>query len=326
MRRREFITFVGSAATAWPVWALAQQMTPAIGWLGSGSRDTFGRQVAAFHEGIAETGFVEGRTVTLEYRWAEGQYDRLTALAVELVRRQVAVILSSGGIRPALAAKSSTSNIPIVFLIGGGDPVAAGLVASFSHPGGNITGVNFLANNVVTKQLSLLHELVPTAKTIAALINPESVGDFIVSDLEAAVHHLNLQLLVRTATNDREIEHAFPRFKEEKADALIVQTEPFISGRLAQIAALAANYGLPAIYTSRPFTLAGGLISYGADNRSAYRQAGVYVGRILKGAKPADLPVLQPTKFELIINLKTAKSLGLSVPDKLLAIADEVIE
>ena len=326
MKRREFITLLGGAAAAWPVVARAQQAAmPVIGWLGSGSQSEFRRQVAAFLRGVAETGFVEGKTVAIEYRWAEGQYDRLPTLAGDLVRQSVAVILSSGGIRPALAAKSATSSIPIVFLSGGGDPVAAGLVASFNQPGGNLTGVNFLANNIVTKQLSLLHELVPEAKKFGVLVNPDSVGDFTVRDLSAAVERLGLQLVVLTATSEREIDEVFASLSD-KPDALIIQTEPFISGRLQQIAALTAREAIPAIYTSRQFTSAGGLISYGADNRDAYRQAGIYVGRILKGAKPADLPVQQPTKFELVFNLKTAKALGLAVPPSLLAIADEVIE
>jgi putative tryptophan/tyrosine transport system substrate-binding protein len=328
MRRREFITLLGGVAASWPFAAHAQQAAmPVIGWLGSGSQSEFRRQVAAFLRGVAETGFVEGKTVAIEYRWAEGQYDRLPALAGDLVRQSVAVILSSGGIRPALAAKSATSSIPIVFLSGGGDPVAAGLVASFNQPGGNLTGVNFLANNIVTKQLSLLHELVPEAKKFGVLVNPDSLGDFTVRDLRAAVERLGLQLVVLTATNEREIDEVFAGLRD-KPDALIIQTEPFIGGggRLQQIAALTAREAIPAIYTSRQFTSAGGLISYGADNRDAYRQAGIYVGRILKGAKPADLPVLQPTKFDLVINLKTAKALGLAVPPSLLAIADEVIE
>jgi putative tryptophan/tyrosine transport system substrate-binding protein len=328
MRRREFITLLGGVAASWPFAAHAQQAAmPVIGWLGSGSQSEFRRQVAAFLGGVAETGFVQGKTVAIEYRWAEGQYDRLPALAGDLVRQSVAVILSSGGIRPALAAKSATSSIPIVFLSGGGDPVAAGLVASFNQPGGNLTGVNFLANNIVTKQLSLLHELVPEAKKFGVLVNPDSLGDFTVRDLRAAVERLGLQLVVLTATNEREIDEVFAGLRD-KPDALIIQTEPFIGGggRLQQIAALTAREAIPAIYTSRQFTSAGGLISYGADNRDAYRQAGIYVGRILKGAKPADLPVLQPTKFDLVINLKTAKALGLAVPPSLLAIADEVIE
>jgi putative tryptophan/tyrosine transport system substrate-binding protein len=325
VRRREFITGLAGAA-AWPLAAGAQQPAmPVIGWLGSGSQGDFRGQVAGFLAGVAETGFIEGKTVAMEYRWADGQYDRLSALAGDLVRQSVAVILSSGGIRPALAAKSATSSIPIVFLTGGGDPVAAGLVASFNQPGGNVTGVNFLANNIVTKQLSLLHELVPAAKKFAVLVNPDSVGDFTVRDLTAAVERLGLQLVVLTATNEREIDKVFAGLND-KPDALIIQTEPFISGRLPQIAALTAREAIPAIYTSRQFTSAGGLISYGADNRDAYRQAGIYVGRILKGAKPADLPVQQPTKFELVFNLNAAKALGLIIPPSLLALADEVIE
>jgi ABC-type uncharacterized transport system substrate-binding protein len=326
MIRREFITLLGGAAAAWPFAAGAQQ-SAVIGWLGSGSPDGFASQVAAFRKGLDETGFVEGKTVTIEYRWAEGQYDRLPPLAEELVRRPVAVILASGGIRPTLAAKTATPTIPIVFLSGGGDPVAAGLVASFHRPGGNVTGVNFLANDLLTKQLSLLRELVPAAKVFAVLLNPNSnVADSSVRDLQVAVRSLELQLLVLRAGAERDIDQAFASFGQQPADALLVQTEPFLSGQLGQIAQLAARYAIPTIYTSRQFITAGGLISYGASNRDAYRQGGVYVGRILKGERPADLPVVQPTVFELTINLKAAKSLGLEVPPTLLARADEVIE
>jgi len=326
IRRREFITLLSGAAAGWPLAAGAQQ-SAVIGWLGSGSPDGFASQVAAFGKGLDETGFIEGKTVTIEYRWAEGQYDRLPPLAEELVRRPVAVILASGGIRPTLAAKTATSTIPIVFLSGGGDPVAAGLVASFHRPGGNVTGVNFLANDLLTKQLSLLRELVPEAKVFAVLLNPNSnVADSSVRDLQVAVRSLDLQLLVLRAGAERDIDHAFASFGQHPADALLVQTEPFLSGQLGQIAQLAVRYAIPTIYTSRQFITAGGLISYGASNRDAYRQGGVYVGRILKGEKPADLPVVQPTVFELTINLKAAKSLGLEVPPTLLARADEVIE
>ena len=323
--RREFITLLSGAA-GWPLAAGAQQPV-VIGWLGSGSPDGFASQVAAFGKGLDETGFVEGKTVTIEYRWAEGQYDRLPALAEELVRRPVAVILASGGIRPTLAAWAATSTIPIVFLNGGGDPVASGLVASFHRPGGNVTGVNFLANDLLTKQLSLMRELVPKGKVFAILLNPNNnVADSTVRDLQVAVRSLELHLLVLTAVTDRDIDYAFSSFGQRPADALLVQTEPFLSGRLDQIAQLAARYGIPTIYTSRQFIAAGGLISYGASNRDAYRQAGVYVGRILKGESPAVLPVVQPTVFELTINVKAAKSLGLEVPPTLLARADEVIE
>jgi putative ABC transport system substrate-binding protein len=330
IRRRKFITLLGGAAAvaAWRVQAGAQpQAVRVIGWLGSGSPEGFESQVAAFRNGLDDGGFVEGKTVTIEYRWARGQYDRLPALAEELVRQPAAVILVSGGIRPTLAAKNATSTIPIVFLSGGGDPVAAGLVASFNRPGGNVTGVNFLANDLVTKQLSLLRELVPAAKVFGILVNPDNaVADSIVRDLQVAVRSLGLQLLVLTAGAERDIDQVFASFRQQPVEALLVQTEPFLSGQLGQIAQLAAYYAIPTIYTSRQFIAAGGLISYGASNRDAYRQAGVYVGRILKGERPAELPVVQPIVFELIINLKAAKSLGLEVPPSLLARADEVIE
>lgn len=327
MRRRAFIMILGGAA-AWPLASRAQQPTmQVIGWLGSGSQDAFAAQITAFRKGVSEVGLVEDRNVAIEYRWADGEYDRLPGLAVELVRVSVAVILTSGGIRPALAAKTATSAIPIVFLNGGGDPVAAGLVASFNRPGGNITGVNFLAGEIVTKQLALIRELLPTATKIALLVNPNSPSKGpVVSDLETAVRSLGLQLRVLTASTESEIDDVFASLKRRPADALLVQTEPFLSNQRDQIVALAMRYAVPTISGVRAFAGAGGLTSYGASATDAYRQAGVYVGRILKGEKPADLPVLQPTKFELAINLKTAKALGLIVPPTLLARADEVIE
>jgi putative ABC transport system substrate-binding protein len=328
MTRRQFITLLGGTAAGWPLVVRAQRPAiPAVGWLGSGLPDGFASQVAAFRDGLKETGFVEGKTVTIEFRWAGGQYDRLPALAEDLVRRPVAVILTSGGIPPTLAAKAGTSTIPIVFLSGGGDVVTAGLVASFNRPGGNVTGVSFLANDLATKQLSLLLELVPTAKVFGALVNPgNAVAESMIGDLQTALRSRGLQLLVMTATAERDIDQVFAGFAQQRPDALLVQTEPFLGSRLGQIAALAAHNSVPTIYSSRQFIAAGGLIAYGASNRDAYRQAGVYVGRILKGERPADLPILQPTRFELIINLKAAKSLSLDVPPTLLALADEVIE
>jgi putative ABC transport system substrate-binding protein len=328
MRRREFITFLGGAAAAWPMVARAQQPAmPVIGWLGSGSSDAFADQVTAFRKGVNQAGFVEGQNVAIEYHWAEGEYDRLPALAAGLVRRPVAVILTSGGVRPTLAAKTATSRIPIVFLNGGSDPVAAGLVASFNRPGGNVTGVNFLAGDLVTKQLALLRELVPAAIMIAMLVNPNSpVDDPIGRDLQIAVRSLGLQLRVLTASTERGIDEVFASFGQQPADALLVQTEPFLSGRRGQIVALATRHAIPTISSVNAFAKAGGLISYGASATDAYRQAGVYVGRILKGEKPADLPVVQPVKFDLVINLKTAKAIRLEIPPTLLARADEVIE
>jgi putative tryptophan/tyrosine transport system substrate-binding protein len=327
MRRRELITFLGGAVT-WPLAARAQHTAMSvIGWLGSGSPDAFASQVAAFRKGVNETGFVEGQNVAIEYRWAEGDYDRLPELAAGLVHHPVAVILTSGGIRPALAAKTATSTIPIVFLNGGSDPVAAGLVASFNRPGGNVTGVNFLAGELVTKQLALLHELVPAASMIAMLVNPNlRTANPTMRDLETAARSLGLQLRVLTASTERGIDEVFASIGQQPVDALLVQTEPFLSGQRDQIAALATRHAIPTISSTQAFAAAGGLISYGASATDAYRQAGVYVGRILKGEKPADLPVMQPTKFDLVINIKTAKALGLQIPDKLLALADEVIE
>jgi putative tryptophan/tyrosine transport system substrate-binding protein len=327
VKRRAFITLLGGAAS-WPLAASAQQPAlPVVGWLGSGSPDALAGQVAAFRKGLSEASFVEGLNVTIEYRWAEGEYDRLPALAASLVRHPVAVILASGGNLPTLAAKTATSTTPIVFLHGGSDPVAAGLVASFNRPGGNVTGVNFLAAELVTKQLSLLRELVPAATMIAMLVNPNSpIADPTAGDLQMAARSLGLQLRVLTASTEHSIDEVFASFGQQPADALLVQTEPFLGIRRGQIAALATRYVIPTISSLEGFAAAGGLITYGASATDAYRQAGIYVGRILKGEKPGDLPVLQPTKFKLVINLKTAKALGLTVPDRLLALADELIE
>jgi len=327
MKRRELIIALG-AGVALPLAARAQQTAVLmIGWLGSGSPDAFASQVAAFRKGVNEAGFVEGQNVAIEYRWAEGDYDRLPELAAGLVRHPVAVILTSGGTRPTLAAKTATSTIPIVFLNGGSDPVAAGLIASFNRPGGNVTGVNFLAGELVTKQLGLLHELMPAASMIAMLVNPNSpAANPEMRDLERAARSLGLQHRVLTASTERGIDEVFASFGQQPVDALLVQTEPFLSGQRDQIAALAARHAIPTISSIQAFAAAGGLISYGASSTDAYRQAGVYVGRILKGEKPADLPVIQPTKFDLVINIKTAKALGLQIPEKLLALADEVIE
>ena len=313
---------------AWPLPARAQKSAArTIGWLGSGAPDAFAIQVAGFRQGVNETGLVEGSNFTIAFRWAEGRYERLPALATDLVRLPAAVILSSGGIPPTQAAKAATSTIPIVFLSGGGDPVKAGLVASFNRPGGNVTGVNFLANNIVTKQMSVLRELVPAARSISLLVNPNvDTVDDTRRELEMAVRSLGLELHVITAITEREIDEGFAALGRRRTDGLLVQTEPFLAGRLDQIASLAARYAIPTIYSARQFIAAGGLISYGASNRDAYRQAGVYVGRILKGAKPADLPVMQPTKFDLVINMRTARALGLEVPPTLLAIADDVVE
>jgi putative ABC transport system substrate-binding protein len=321
-------------AAAWPLAARAQQAKlPVIGWLGSGSPDAeiFARDVVIFRSGLSELGFVEGENVSIEYRWAEGHYDRLPRLAADLVGHPVAAMMASGGTLPARAAKAATSTLPIVFVTGA-DPVTAGLVASLNRPGGNVTGTSFLTDEVGTKQLGLLRALVPSATRIALLVNPNllenpnnPVPDIVVKDVQAAVQALGLQLRVLRASNEHEIDEVFANFAQERPDALLVQTEPFFSNRNSQIASLAARSGIPAI-SGITFAAAGGLLGYGASGADAYRQAGLYMGRILKGAKPADLPVVQSAKFKLVINLRIAKALGLMVPPTLLAIADEVIE
>jgi putative ABC transport system substrate-binding protein len=324
LRRREFIAFLGGAV-AWPLAARAQQPMPVIGFLSAGSAQGYAEAAAAFRQGLEEVGYREGQNVAIEYRWADGQYDRLPALAADLVLRQVAVTAASGGTVSVLAAKAATKTIPIVFVTGS-DPVAAGLVASLNRPGGNVTGVNFFATEAGTKQLGLLRELVPAARKIALLVNPKiPLSDTLVKDVQTAVQSLGLQLLVLHASTERDIDDIFTGLSQQRPDVLLVQTEPFLGNHKGQIASLALRQAIPAIAGSA-FAAAGGLISYGASGSDAYHQAGLYVGRILKGENPADLPVMQSTKFELVINLKTAKALGITVPPNLLAIADEVIE
>jgi len=327
MRRREFITLIGSAASL-PLAARAQQPMPVIGFLHSVSFDTtIANLVQSFHQGLREAGFVEGRNVSIEYRWAEGHYDRLPALAADLVRRQVAVIMASGGTPTALAAKAATTAIPIVVLVGV-DPVTAGLVASLNQPGGNVTGVSILNVAVVAKRLELLHELVPTAAVIALLVNPTNPVYTEPETKEArdAARSLRLQLHVLNASNEGEIDAAFATMVQEGAGALVLSPDPFFNSRRVQLAVLEARYAIPVITDRREFVAAGGLMSYGPNLADANHQAGVLVGRILKGAKPADLPVQQVVKIELVINLKTAKTLGLTIPLPLLGRADEVIE
>jgi putative tryptophan/tyrosine transport system substrate-binding protein len=325
MNRRDLITLLGGAAV-WPVAAGAQQAAPVIGFLNSRTPDDTAHLVAAFRRGLNETGYVEGRNVTVEYRWGLGHYDRLPALAAELARRPVAVLASSGGDPAMLAAKAATSTIPIVFV--GADPAQMGLAASFNRPGGNATGVSAMSDTLGAKRLGLLHELVSQAAAIGMLVNPADRGSAAkqTRDAREAARAIGLTIQVAQASTDSEIDTAFESMAQGRIAALIIGSDPFYDTRRDKLVGMAAQYSLPAMYQFREYAAAGGLISYGIDLSDAYRQLGVYTGRILKGEKPADLPVLQPTKFELMINLKTAKMLGLTVPPNLLAIADEVIE
>ena len=326
MKRREFISLIGGAAVAWPRTGHAQQGLPVIGFLSSSSPDVFVDRVRAFRQGLSETGHVEGRNVAIEYRWADGDYNRLPALARELVSRRVALIGAFGGIAGALAAKAATATIPVVFVLGV-DPVQFGLVESLNRPGGNVTGITLLDASLAPKHLQLLRELVPAASVIALLANPDNPNsEGVVRAVEEAARALGLSVLALKARSDRDVEQAFTSALQQRAGALIIGADPFFNGRLDRIAALAVRHSMPTLHSFREFARAGGLISYGTNPLDAYRPMGVYASRILKGEKPGDLPVVQSTKIELILNLKTARALGIAVPLPLLGRADEVIE
>jgi putative tryptophan/tyrosine transport system substrate-binding protein len=325
VKRREFITLLGGAAAAWPLAARSQQPAmPVIGFLNSQSPDGFTERLRGFRQGLKDTGYVEGENVAIEYRWADNQLDRLAELAAVLVRRQVAVIVANG---PAAAfAKAATTTIPIVFLVAE-DPVRLGLVASLARPAGNATGINFFVGELGAKQLGLLRELVPRALRIAVLINPKYAASLsATADAESAAHAMGLQVRIFNASHSREVNDAFTTIARDRHEALLVGPGPYFVQRRTQLVTLAARHAIPTSYNVRDFVEAGGLMSYGTNAVDAYRQVGVYAGRILKGAKPADLPVMQSSKFELVINLATAMMLGLEVPPTLLARADEVIE
>jgi putative ABC transport system substrate-binding protein len=328
MRRRELILLLGGAAAAWPLAARAQQKaTPVIGFLNGTSPGPGAPRVAAFRQGLSETGYVEGQNLAIEFRWAEGHYDRLPALAADLAGRKVDLIATSGGDAvSALAAKNATSTIPIIFITAD-DPVAPGLVASLARPGGNVTGVTFIAIELMPKRFELLSELVPQAKVIALLVNPNNTNtERVMRDVLEAARVKGVQLPILKASTESEIDAAFATLVQLQAGALVVGNDPFFNSRRNQLVALASRRAVPAIAAFREFAASGGLISYGPSIIDTYHQLGTYAGKILKGAKPADLPVEQPTRFELVINLKTAKALGLTVPQALLARADEVIE
>ena len=327
MKRREFITLIGGSAVAWPLAARAQQgAMPVVGLISGGSVDAFAREAAAFRKGLNEAGYVEDQNVTVEYHWLEGHYDRLPALMADLVRRQVAVIATPGSMPSALAAKAATATIPIVFGVGE-DPVQLGLVESLARPGGNATGINYFVNEVVAKRLRLLHDLVPKAVRIALLVNPANPSaESTLRDMQEAAPAIGLQIQTLNATTIGEIDAAFAALARERPDAVFVAPDSFFISRRVQLAILAAVNRIPATYTNRDYVAAGGMMSYGTDLADPFHQVGVYTGKILKGAKPADLPVQQSTKFEFVINLSTARTLGIEIPSGVLSVADEVIE
>jgi len=327
MRRREFISLLGGGVTAWPLLVRAQQAMPVIGFLGSSSLDLYADPVRAFRQGLGETGYVEGRNVAIEFRWANGQNERLPALAADLVRRQVTVIVAPGSTPAALAAKAATTTIPIVFQVGI-DPIAAGLVTSLARPGGNVTGVTNINTELVSKRLELLRELVPKATVVALLVNPTSpeITEAVSKELQSTTRTLGLQLHILNASNDRDFDTVFTTLAQLRVGALVIAPDAFFISRNEQLGILTSRHGVPAITQFREFAAAGGLMSYGGSFSEPTRQVGIYTGRILKGEKPANLPVQQPMKVELVINLKTARALGVTVPQSVLNRADEVIE
>jgi len=328
LRRREFIAALAGAAAAWPLAVRAQKKMPVIGYFSARLPSTDVPMLAAFRRGLNNAGYVEGKNVAIEFRWAEGRYDRLPALAADLVARNVAIIVTSGGDATALAAKAATSTVPIVFNAAG-DPIETGLVRSLARPGGNLTGVSSILSTLMPKQLGLLSDLVPKAAVIGALVNPESLGKMFASgiaDIQRAGRSIRRQVLILSASTDADIDMAFESFVQQRAEALLVTSGPFFVTRTDKLVALASRHALPTMYFRRELVDAGGLISYASSTFEMYNQMGVYVGRILNGENPGDLPVWQPTRFELVINLKTAKTLGLIIPPGVLAIADEVIE